>query len=82
LYHLHISQVLPTNPKWLPPIGKFIHDLVVSRPTADGRAAFTNLSAALLEAYPFHAPPLLFGEQEPATTTATTKPNSSTTPSS
>lgn len=65
--YLHTSQVLPTNPKWLPPLGKFIHDLVTSRPTADGRAAFTNLTAALLEAYPFHAPPLLFAPQDPTT---------------
>ncbi|KAK4156031.1 e9b59b6a-f39c-4d2a-9b94-75afe2ab05bc [Chaetomidium leptoderma] len=56
-------EVLPSSPKWLPPLGKFIRDLVISRPTATGRAAFTNLSAALLEAYPFQAPQLLFAEQ-------------------
>ena len=57
------SQVLTYNPKWLPPLGKYICDLVVSRPTAAGRAAFTNLSAALLEVYPLQAPQLLFAEK-------------------
>ncbi|EAQ89078.1 hypothetical protein CHGG_05697 [Chaetomium globosum CBS 148.51] len=62
-------EVVPSNPKWLPSISKFIRDLVVSRPTAAGRAAFTNLSAALLEIYPFQAPQLLFAEQDTTTTT-------------
>ncbi|KAK4241685.1 e9b59b6a-f39c-4d2a-9b94-75afe2ab05bc [Achaetomium macrosporum] len=56
-------EVLPPNPNWLPSLGKFIRDLVASRPTAAGRAAFTNLSAALLEVYPLQAPQLLFAEQ-------------------
>ncbi|KAK3301956.1 Neurochondrin-domain-containing protein [Chaetomium strumarium] len=56
-------EVLPFNPSWLPSLGRFIRDLVVSRPTAAGRAAFTNLSAALLEVYPLQAPQLLFAER-------------------
>ncbi|KAL2021020.1 hypothetical protein VTK56DRAFT_7675 [Thermocarpiscus australiensis] len=56
-------EVLPQNPSWLSPLGKFIRDLVASRPTTAGRAAFTNLSAALLEIYPLQAPRLLFAEQ-------------------
>ncbi|KAL2256962.1 hypothetical protein VTK26DRAFT_836 [Humicola hyalothermophila] len=56
-------DVLPPNPNWLTPLGKFISNLVTSRPTAAGRAAFTNLSAALLEAYPLQAPHLLFAAQ-------------------
>ncbi|KAK4033201.1 Neurochondrin-domain-containing protein [Parachaetomium inaequale] len=67
-------EVVPSNPKWLPSLGKFIRDLVAKRPTAAGRAAFTNLSAALLEVYPFQAPPLLFAEQD------TTTPSTSSTP--
>ncbi|KAL2271797.1 hypothetical protein VTJ83DRAFT_1168 [Remersonia thermophila] len=56
-------EILPPNPTWLPALSKFIRNLVASRPTADGRAAFTNLSAALLEAYPTLAPNLLFSDQ-------------------
>ncbi|GAB1320727.1 hypothetical protein MFIFM68171_10937 [Madurella fahalii] len=57
-------DVLPLNPSWLPALGKFIRDLVASRPTAAGRAAFANLSASLLEVYPVQAPQLLFTERD------------------
>ncbi|KAH6850373.1 Neurochondrin-domain-containing protein [Chaetomium sp. MPI-CAGE-AT-0009] len=67
-------EVVPSDPKWLPSLGKFIRDLVVSRPTAAGRAAFTNLSAALLEIYPFQAPQLLFAEQDTTTTSSSSNP--------
>ncbi|KAL1843774.1 hypothetical protein VTJ49DRAFT_7484 [Mycothermus thermophilus] len=63
-------EVLPTNPKWLPALSKFIRNLVASRPTADGRTAFTNLSAALLEAYPTLAPNLLFSDQQKTPSTS------------
>ncbi|EGZ72249.1 DUF1941-domain-containing protein [Neurospora tetrasperma FGSC 2509] len=53
-------QVLPQNPQWLPTLNLFIRNLVSSRPTPAGRAAYTNLSAALLEVYPSLAPQLLF----------------------
>ncbi|ESA43169.1 DUF1941-domain-containing protein [Neurospora crassa] len=53
-------QVSPQNPKWLPTLNLFIRNLVSSRPTPAGRAAYTNLSAALLEVYPSVAPQLLF----------------------
>lgn len=56
-------QILPHDPKWLPAISKFIRQLVASRPTSAGRTAFTNLSAALLEAYHSQAPRLLFAEK-------------------
>ncbi|KAL2188938.1 DUF1941-domain-containing protein [Thermothelomyces heterothallicus CBS 203.75] len=59
-------EALPSNPKWLPDLGTFIRNLVASRPTSAGRAAFTNLSATLLELYPFHAPQLLFADQDTA----------------
>ncbi|KAK1751565.1 e9b59b6a-f39c-4d2a-9b94-75afe2ab05bc [Echria macrotheca] len=58
-------EVLPPNPSWLPSVSKFIFQLVISRPTASSRAAFTNLSAALLETYPLQAPPLLFANDTP-----------------
>lgn len=38
----------------------FIRNLVTSRPTAAGRAAYTNLAAILLQVYPIQAAPLLF----------------------
>ncbi|KAL2164696.1 hypothetical protein VTH06DRAFT_3913 [Thermothelomyces fergusii] len=57
-------EALPSNPRWLPDLGTFIRNLVASRPTSAGRAAFTNLSAALLELYPFHAPQLLFADRD------------------
>ncbi|KAJ4395352.1 hypothetical protein N0V85_006579 [Neurospora sp. IMI 360204] len=53
-------QVLPQNPQWLPTLNLFIRNLVSSRPTPAGRAAYTNLSAVLLEVYPSVAPQLLF----------------------
>ncbi|KAK5652504.1 hypothetical protein OQA88_10409 [Cercophora sp. LCS_1] len=54
------SDVLSRNPSWLQSIGTFIFSLIASRPTAASRAAFTNIAAALLEAYPLQAPNLLF----------------------
>lgn len=63
LHILMTVQVLPQNPGWIEPIGKFIFSLVGSRPTAASRAAFTNLSAALLEVYPLQAPNLLFANE-------------------
>ncbi|KAK4123620.1 DUF1941-domain-containing protein [Parathielavia appendiculata] len=56
-------EVVPPNPKWLPSLGHFIRNLVASRPNAASRNAFTNLSAALLELYPFQAPQLLFTDK-------------------
>ncbi|KAK4455866.1 Neurochondrin-domain-containing protein [Podospora aff. communis PSN243] len=56
-------EVLPPSPSWMPSLGKFIFNLVISRPTAASRAAFTNLSAALLESYPLQAPQLVFANE-------------------
>ncbi|KAK0623118.1 Neurochondrin-domain-containing protein [Immersiella caudata] len=56
-------EVLPPNPSWIPSLAKFIFNLVISRPAAASRAAFTNLSAALLKAYPLQAPQLLFANE-------------------
>ncbi|KAK3401061.1 Neurochondrin-domain-containing protein [Sordaria brevicollis] len=58
-------QVLPQNPSWLPTLNQFIRNLVSSRPTPAGRAAYTNLAAALLEAYPTITPQLLFTDAPP-----------------
>ncbi|KAK4230821.1 Neurochondrin-domain-containing protein [Podospora fimiseda] len=59
------ETLLPPNPSWLQQLIKYIQSLVTSRPTVNGREAFTNLSAALLEVYPIQTPPLLFSETSP-----------------
>ncbi|KAK4211937.1 Neurochondrin-domain-containing protein [Rhypophila decipiens] len=51
---------VPQNPEWLPTLRTFIQGLVKSRPTAEGRAAWTNITATLLQLYPTLAPDLLF----------------------
>ncbi|TPX18385.1 uncharacterized protein E0L32_011718 [Thyridium curvatum] len=56
------SQLIPQNPKWLAQVVAFIRSLVISRPTPAGRAAYTNLAAALLQLYPIAAPTLLFSD--------------------
>ncbi|KAK4650731.1 hypothetical protein QC762_710140 [Podospora pseudocomata] len=66
-------ELLPPNPKWLTPLAKFVRDLVISRPTADGRAALANLSAALLESYPVQSPQLLFADDVDSKSTATSE---------
>ncbi|KAK6586421.1 hypothetical protein PZA11_001478 [Diplocarpon coronariae] len=54
------SEAMPENPKWVGPVISILRKLVTSKPTAAGRAAYTQLSAALLQAYPASCPPLLF----------------------
>lgn len=44
------------------PITIFIRSLVTSKPTLVGRAAYTNLTASLLQAYPAEAARLLFSD--------------------
>lgn len=64
-------QALPQSPKWLATLTTFLRKLISSRPTSVGRAAYTQLAASLLQAYPERAPHLLFsdhpekGHQEP-----------------
>ncbi|KAK3332458.1 Neurochondrin-domain-containing protein [Cercophora scortea] len=53
-------ELIPSSPKWIVALVAFVRNLVTSRPTAAGRAAYTNLAAALLEVYPETAPQLLF----------------------
>ncbi|PBP26945.1 DUF1941 family protein [Diplocarpon rosae] len=54
------SEAVPTHPKWLGAVILILRKLVTSKPTAAGRAAYTQLSAALLQAYPASCPSLLF----------------------
>jgi hypothetical protein len=55
-----VFQALPRKPKWLPTLVATLRKLVSSKPTAAGRTAYTQLSAALLQAYPESSPRLLF----------------------
>lgn len=54
--------MFPRDPPWLKPVTDFIRALVSSKPTADGRAAYTNLSASLLQTFPVAASKLLFSD--------------------
>jgi hypothetical protein len=61
----NILQALPQNPKWLKPLLSMLRKLVTSRPTLAGRAAYTRLASALLQAYPSTCPTLLFKDDPP-----------------
>jgi hypothetical protein len=45
---------------WLEPLFLLLRKLITSKPTAKSRAAYTQLAAALLQAYPTRSPDLLF----------------------
>ncbi|KAJ5054433.1 uncharacterized protein L3040_000707 [Drepanopeziza brunnea f. sp. 'multigermtubi'] len=53
-------EAVPRNPKWLGQLIIMLRKLVANKPTAAGRAAYTHLAAALLQAFPATCPPLLF----------------------
>ncbi|KAK0121433.1 hypothetical protein ONS95_009727 [Cadophora gregata] len=53
-------KAIPRNPKWLAPLILMLRKLVASKPTAAGRAAYTQLAAALLQTYPVTCPSMLF----------------------
>lgn len=55
-------QIIPSNPSWLKITIGFIRNLVTSKPTASSRAAYTNLSATLLQIYPAESSRLLFSD--------------------
>jgi hypothetical protein len=67
-----LSQALPGDPLWLKPLVSVLRKLVTSRPTLAGRAAYTQLAAALLQAYPATCPQLLFKDNAPSN--SNTKP--------
>ena len=54
------TLALPQHPKWLATLVSNLRKLVTSRPTLAGRAAYTQLAAALLQVYPETCPTLLF----------------------
>jgi len=60
-------QCLSSNPKWLEPLILIIRRLVSRRPTAKSRAAYSQLAAALLQAYPSTSPMLLFKNDDATT---------------
>lgn len=55
--------MISVNPSWLKPIIGFIRNLVTSKPTASSRAAYTNISATLLQIYPAESSRLLFSDE-------------------
>lgn len=70
--------VVPHNPQWLSSVVTYIRNLVTSRPTKDGRAAYTNLCATLLHVYPIQAPRFLFNNAPPSSSTTNTPSTKST----
>ncbi|RDW59565.1 hypothetical protein BP6252_12652 [Coleophoma cylindrospora] len=55
-----MPEALPMNPKWLKQLVGMLRGLVQKRPTSVGRAAYTKLGAALLQAYPGVCSKMLF----------------------
>ena len=53
-------KAISPNPKWLASLVSSLRKLVFRKPTAAGRAAYTKLSSALLQAFPVQCPILLF----------------------
>ncbi|KAF5227371.1 hypothetical protein FAUST_11820 [Fusarium austroamericanum] len=54
------SIILPRQPKWLKNVVNHIRKLVTSRPTPEARAAYTNATASILQAFPTEARKLIF----------------------
>ncbi|RGP70714.1 duf1941 family [Fusarium sporotrichioides] len=54
------STILPRQPKWLKNVASHIRKLVTSRPTPEARAAYTNATASILQAFPVEARKLVF----------------------
>ncbi|KLO88409.1 uncharacterized protein LW93_5581 [Fusarium fujikuroi] len=54
------SSILPQHPRWLNVVVNYIRNLVTSRPTPEARAAYTNATASILQAFPSEAPKLVF----------------------
>lgn len=56
-------QILPSSPKWLGSLIEMLRKLVSNKPTAAGRAAYTQLASALLQTYPATCPTILFKDE-------------------
>ncbi|KAF5661580.1 hypothetical protein FHETE_8375 [Fusarium heterosporum] len=54
------STILPRQPKWLKSVVGYIQNLVTSRPTPEARAAYTNATASILQAFPTEGRKLIF----------------------
>jgi hypothetical protein len=55
---------VPKFPLWLEPLIVLLKMLVIKRPTMEGRTAFTNCTATLLQTYPNICPNLLFRDNK------------------
>ncbi|KAI0118731.1 Neurochondrin-domain-containing protein [Nemania sp. FL0031] len=51
-----------SNPQWLQPVARLIHEMASSKQTEDGRRAYTQCAASLLATYPEKAPEALFSD--------------------
>ncbi|PHH85335.1 hypothetical protein CDD83_580 [Cordyceps sp. RAO-2017] len=60
--HQADPRILPSNPKWLASVARYIQKLVTSRPSREARSAYTNAAAALLQTYPATASKLLLAD--------------------
>ncbi|KAM0562607.1 hypothetical protein ACHAPJ_002297 [Fusarium lateritium] len=58
------SIILPRQPKWLKSVVNYIQNLVTSRPTPEARAAYSNATASILQAFPTEAPKLIFTDDK------------------
>ncbi|KAF4967802.1 hypothetical protein FSARC_4694 [Fusarium sarcochroum] len=58
------SIILPRQPKWLKTVVNYIQNLVTSRPTPEARAAYSNATASILQAFPTEAPKLVFTDEK------------------
>ncbi|KAK2605422.1 hypothetical protein N8I77_008259 [Diaporthe amygdali] len=56
-------ECVPQYPAWLKTATAFIRNLVTNKPTAAGRAAYTNLAASLLQICPAESSKLLFTDE-------------------
>ncbi|KAF4997715.1 hypothetical protein FGRMN_3660 [Fusarium graminum] len=54
------STILPRQPRWLKSVVGYIQNLVTSRPTPEARAAYTNATASILQAFPTEGLKLIF----------------------
>ncbi|KAF4123237.1 Pyruvate/2-oxoglutarate dehydrogenase complex, dihydrolipoamide dehydrogenase (E3) component [Geosmithia morbida] len=54
------KEIIPAPSLWLKPTVNHVRNLVISRPTPEARAAYTNFSASLLQVYPKEAADALF----------------------
>jgi hypothetical protein len=71
------EPAVPHDHSWLQQLTNLIHALVIARPTAASREAYTNFSATLLQLYPASAQSLLFSSPSAASASHSDRPPAS-----